>query len=116
MIHLSWLGRDGLVELGELLVQRTHYAREKLTAVDGVEALHEAPVVREFALRIDGDLDAVLEHCAKRGIAAGVPLGDGGLLVAITEQRSKADIDRLADVFAEAVGKTADSRERAGVA
>ena len=49
MIHLSWLGKRGFVELGELLVRRTAYARETLAAVDGVELLHEAPVVREFA-------------------------------------------------------------------
>ena len=39
MIYLSWLGREGIVELGELLVSRTHYARETLTAIDGVEAV-----------------------------------------------------------------------------
>ena len=49
VVYLTWLGRRGLVELGELLLQRTHYAREALTALDGVEALHEQPVVREFA-------------------------------------------------------------------
>ena len=37
MIYLSWLGREGILELGELLVSRTHYARETLTAIDGVE-------------------------------------------------------------------------------
>ena len=54
VVYLTWLGRRGLVELGELLLQRTHYARETLTALDGVEALHEQPVVREFAVRLDG--------------------------------------------------------------
>ena len=49
--YLSWLGRAGLVELGELLVRRTAYARETLGAIDGVAPLHEQPVVREFALR-----------------------------------------------------------------
>ena len=49
MIHLAWLGREGFRELGELLVRRTAYARERLAAVEGVELLHEAPVVREFA-------------------------------------------------------------------
>src|SRR3954469_12564686 len=39
VVYLSWLGRRGLVELGELLLRRTHYARETLTALDGVEAL-----------------------------------------------------------------------------
>ena len=52
VVYLTWLGRRGLVELGELLLQRTHYARETLTAIDGVEALHEQPVVREFAVRL----------------------------------------------------------------
>ena len=51
MIHLAWLGREGFRELGELLVRRTAYARERLAAVEGVELLHEAPVVREFAVR-----------------------------------------------------------------
>jgi glycine dehydrogenase subunit 1 len=53
VIYLSWLGREGLLELGELLLQRTAYAREALTALDGVEPLHEQPVVREFAVRLE---------------------------------------------------------------
>ena len=99
MIYLSWLGRDGIVELGELLVSRTHYARETLTALDGVTALHDQPVVREFALKLDADVLDVIECCAERGVNPGYPLPDNGLLVAITEQRSKADIDRLAEVL-----------------
>ena len=55
MIYLSWLGREGITELGELLVARTHYARETLTALPGVEALHDQPVVREFALKLDAE-------------------------------------------------------------
>ena len=54
VIYLSWLGRQGIVELGELLVQRTAYARKRLAEIDGVELLHEQPVVREFAVRLDG--------------------------------------------------------------
>ena len=52
VVYLSWLGKQGLVELGELLLQRTHYAREQLTALDGVSALHDQPVVREFAVAL----------------------------------------------------------------
>ena len=103
MIYLSWLGRQGIVELGELLVSRTHYARETLTAIDGVELWHDQPVVREFALKLDTDVHEVIEFCAERGVNPGYPLGDNGLLVAITEQRSKADIDRLAEVLKEAL-------------
>jgi glycine dehydrogenase subunit 1 len=103
MIYLSWLGREGIAELGELLVSRTHYAREQLTAIDGVEALHDQPVVREFALKLDADVHDVIEFCAERGVNPGHPLPSNGLLVAITEQRSKDDIDRLAQILTEAL-------------
>ncbi|CAA9473540.1 MAG: Glycine dehydrogenase [decarboxylating] (glycine cleavage system P1 protein) [uncultured Solirubrobacteraceae bacterium] len=115
VVYLSWLGRRGIVELGELMLQRTHYARETLAALDGVDKLHERPVVREFALRLDADVGRVLERCAAAGVNAGYALGRSydeygdGLLVAITEQRSRADIDRLAEVLAAAV-----AAERAG--
>ena len=117
IVYLSWLGRRGLVELGELMARRTAYARERLAALDGVEPLHGAPVVREFALALDAPVDAVLDRCAAAGIAAGYPLGreypehENGLLVAITERRSREDIDRLADVLSRAVAG-ADSRQQ----
>jgi glycine dehydrogenase subunit 1 len=109
VIYLSWLGRQGLVELGELLLQRTAYARDALAAIEGVELLHSQPVVREFAVTLDADVDAVIERCAADGVNPGYPLGrdypefEGGLLVAITEQRSKDDIDRLASTLQAAV-------------
>jgi len=109
LVYLSWLGRRGIVELGELMLQRTHYARETLAALDGVHKLHDRPVVREFALALQAPVDRVLDRCAAAQINAGFALGRAydehpdGLLVAITEQRSRADIDRLADVLGEAV-------------
>jgi glycine dehydrogenase subunit 1 len=109
IVYLSWLGRRGIVELGELLLHRTAYARKALAALDGVELLHEQPVVREFAVRLAAPVDRVIERCAAEGVNPGYPLsadydefGDG-LLVAITEQRSRADIDRLAEVLGAAV-------------
>src|SRR4051795_7868888 len=109
MVHLAWLGRQGYRELGELLVRRTAYARQRLAAVEGVELLHTAPVAREFAVRLEAPVAAVLERCAEQGIAAGYPLGreypeyDDGLLIALTERRNRQDIDRLAEVLGSAV-------------
>ncbi|MDX6721209.1 MAG: glycine dehydrogenase subunit 1 [Solirubrobacteraceae bacterium] len=109
IVYLSWLGRRGIVDLGELMLQRTHYARETLAALDGVHKLHDRPVVREFALRLDAPVDRVLERCAAAGVNAGYALGRSydeypdGLLVAITEQRSRAQIDRFAEVLGNAV-------------
>jgi glycine dehydrogenase subunit 1 len=101
IVYLSWLGKRGLVELGELLVRRTHYAREAL----GLEPINPGPVVREFAVRVP-DLDALCERARAEGIDPGYRLGrdypeyGDGLLVAITERRTRADIDRLAAVVA----------------
>jgi glycine dehydrogenase subunit 1 len=116
VVYLSWVGRRGLVELGELLLQRTHYARERLTALDGVQALHDQAVVREFAVRLDAPVDRVIARCQDRGVNPGYALGrdyeehPDGLLVALTEQRSRADVDRLADVLGEAVAAERSSR------
>jgi glycine dehydrogenase subunit 1 len=107
VIYLSWLGRRGVVELGELLLQRTAYARARLTAIEGVEPLHRRPVVREFAVTLAAPVHRVIDRCQAAGVNPGYPLdGEGyetGLLVAITEQRTREEIDRLAGVLAEAV-------------
>jgi glycine dehydrogenase subunit 1 len=66
-------------------------------------------VVREFAVRLDTPVPAVLDRVAEDGIAAGYWLGrdydeyEDGLLIAITERRSREDIDRLADSLARAI-------------
>jgi glycine dehydrogenase subunit 1 len=111
VVYLTWLGRRGIVELGELLLARTHYARELLCALEGVQPLHSRPVIREFALRLDADVAQVKRRCAAQGVNPGVDLqaitgreeDRGGLLVALTEQRSRADIDRLAEVLGAAL-------------
>jgi glycine dehydrogenase subunit 1 len=114
-IYLSWLGRQGIGELGTLMAQRTSYARERLSALEGVELLHSDPVVREFPVRLAAPVDAVLRRCAERGVNAGYPLGRDypehadGLLVAITERTSARDIDLLAEVLGAAV---ASEREK----
>ena len=66
-------------------------------------------MVREFAIRLDAPVERVLAHCREHGINPGYPLGreypefEDGLLVAITERRTRADIDRLAEVLSDAV-------------
>src|SRR5437764_2690108 len=111
VVYLSWLGRRGIVELGELLLARTAYARSVLASLDGVRLAHEQPVVREFALSLDADVAAVRRRCAEQGINPGAdvqalsgrPEDQGLLLVALTARRTRADIDRLAEALAAAV-------------
>lgn len=120
VIYLSWLGRRGAVELAELMLRRADYARRTLTALPGVRALHDQPVAREFALALDAPVDAVVERCAAEGVNPGHAIGrdypehPDGLLVAVTERRSRADIDRLADVLGRAVAAESRSGSMAG--
>jgi glycine dehydrogenase subunit 1 len=109
VIYLSWLGRRGIVDLCELMLQRTAYAREALAHIPGVEQVHQQPVVREFAVILDAPVERVVERCLAEGVNPGYPLvreypelGDA-LLVAITEQRTRADIDRLAGALERAI-------------
>ncbi|MGH2712853.1 MAG: aminomethyl-transferring glycine dehydrogenase subunit GcvPA [Thermoleophilaceae bacterium] len=101
VVYLSWLGRRGLVELAELMLRRTHYAREAL----GLEAINPGPVAREFAVRVP-DLDGLFERARAQGINPGYRLArdypeyEDGLLVAITERRTREQIDALAAVAA----------------
>jgi glycine dehydrogenase subunit 1 len=84
--------------------------------------LHEAPVVREFAVTLDAPAADVLDRCAAEGIGAGYPLGrdypehENGLLIALTERRSRQDIDRLADVLGAAVADLRGAQVAEGVA
>jgi glycine dehydrogenase subunit 1 len=101
VIYLSWLGKRGIVELGELMLRRTAYAREAL----GAEQVNPGPVVREFAIRLP-DLDEVCERARAQGINPGhrlkyyYPEYEDCLLVAITERRTRKEIDQLASVIA----------------
>jgi glycine dehydrogenase subunit 1 len=102
MIQLAWLGTAGLRELALRCARGTRYAREALTAVPGVELLAPAPTLREFALKLPVPADTVIDRMADEGFLAGVPVGlEGGvvtasgphLLVAVTERRTRAEID-----------------------
>ncbi|GIU96629.1 MAG: putative glycine dehydrogenase (decarboxylating) subunit 1 [Actinomycetota bacterium] len=103
-IYLAWLGPAGLVELGEACLAKAAYAAERLTALPGVElAFGDAPFFKEFALRLPRPSvqvrDALLDH----GFLAGVPDPDDDrvLLVAVTEQRTREEIDALARAMGE---------------
>jgi glycine dehydrogenase subunit 1 len=113
VVYLSWLGRRGLVELAELIARRTAYTRDTLLTLEGVSALHEQPVVREFAVSLGlpdrASVARVIARCATERVTPGYALGRDypeyadGLLVAVTEQRSREDIDRLVEVLGRAL-------------
>jgi len=108
-IYLATLGRRGLVRVGELSAAKAHYAAERLAKVPGVALRFGAPFFKEFTLKLPKPPERLVARLAKQGFLAGVPLKtfDRGLadclLVAVTEKRTKAEIDAFAAAFEKAV-------------
>jgi glycine dehydrogenase subunit 1 len=108
-IYVSTLGKQGLVEVGEQSVAKAHYAAERLAAIPGVSLRFSAPFFKEFVLKLPVSPDRVVARLLKSKVLAGVPLGRFDrslrdcLLVAVTERRTRADIDAFADALAKAV-------------
>ena len=105
-VYLSWLGPQGLVELGEACLAGAAYAADRLAAA-GVELAHPGAVYgKEFAVRV-AEPEQVAARLAADGYLVG-PVVDVGeerlLLVAVTEQRTRDEIDALATAFAAAAG------------
>jgi glycine dehydrogenase subunit 1 len=108
-IYLATLGKRGLVEVGELSAAKAHYAAERLTGIPGVSLRFPGPFFKEFALKLPVSPDRVVGKLLKQRILGGVPLkrfdrtlGDC-LLVAVTEKRTRAEIDAFADALTKAV-------------
>ena len=102
-VQLAWLGTSGLGELALRCARGTRYAREALLAIDGVEPHNDAPVFREFAVTTPTLGEIVVERMAEEGFLAGIPLGEEygerGLLISVTERRTRDEIDAFAAAF-----------------
>jgi glycine dehydrogenase subunit 1 len=108
-IYLATLGKRGLVRVGELSAAKAHYAADRLAQVPGVSLRFAAPFFKEFTLRLPRPPERVASRLAKARILAGLPLktfdrklGDC-LLVAVTERRTRAEIDQFAAALEKAV-------------
>src|SRR3989442_1372381 len=108
-IYLAILGRRGLARVGELSLAKAHYAAERLGQVPGVSLRFSAPFFKEFTLKLPKSPERVVARLARGRILAGVPLkpfdrrlGDC-LVVAVTEKRTKEEIDAFAEALARMV-------------
>ena len=105
LIFLTSLGKEGFRELALLNRDKAEYAKENLTAIDGVSLVNDGATFNEFTLRLPKSATEVVERLMAQGIAAGLPLGnyepemEECLVVTVTEKRSKVEIDRLADAL-----------------
>ncbi|HLU24197.1 MAG TPA: aminomethyl-transferring glycine dehydrogenase subunit GcvPA [Longimicrobiales bacterium] len=109
-VYLAAVGRAGLQRVAETSLRGAHYAFERITALDGFEPLFPGGrFFKEFAVRTPRPARELVARARQHGILAGIPLDrfggrlgvDDGLLIAVTEKRSRAEIDRLVEVLAD---------------
>ncbi len=109
-IYMALMGKSGLRKVGELALAKAHYCAERLTGIPGVALrFPRAPFFEEFVLQLPKSPERVVKRLLREKILAGIPLKRFDrtlrdcLLVAVTEKRTKAEIDSFADALRRAV-------------
>lgn len=109
-VHLAALGPAGLKETAELCLQKAHYAATELAKVPGIKLKYPGkPFFKEFTIEVPGNAEPVLAKLLDRGYHAGLALGRwypalaNCISIAVTEKRTKAEIDGLVKAFREAL-------------
>ncbi|MBI2553253.1 MAG: aminomethyl-transferring glycine dehydrogenase subunit GcvPA [Candidatus Rokubacteria bacterium] len=108
-IYVALLGKQGLRKVGELALAKAHYAAEALTKIPGVRLRFTAPFFKEFVLQLPKSPERVVKRLAKEKILAGIPLKPFDrtlkdcLLVAVTEKRTRQEIDMFVQALSQAV-------------
>ena len=93
-VYMSLMGKQGLKEAAELSYAGAHYLCDKLQRTGKFRLTYDKPFFNEFLVKYDGDVDALYQRLIEVGILGGVKM-DGGLLFAVTEKRTKEEIDNL---------------------
>ena len=96
-VYMSLMGRQGLKEAAELSYAGAHYLCDELLKTGRFKLAYNQPFFNEFFVKYDGDVDTLYQRFIEAGILGGVRIEDG-LLFAVTEKRTKEEIDNLVKV------------------
>lgn len=102
LVYMCLTGRGGLKKVAKLCMEKAEYAKKKLSEIKGVEVKTSSPTFNEFVIKLPCDPNDIIGKLIDKGIAAGFPLGryyddlENYLLVAVTEKRTKEEIDMYA--------------------
>lgn len=108
-VYMALIGETGIKEVARLCYDKAHYLAKKLTEIDGVELVHPEPFFKEFAIRTPRSADSLVLDLAAQGFLAGVPISvfhpeiTDELLIAVTEKRTKSEMDNFAETVSESV-------------
>ena len=91
-IHLSWLGPQGLYEIGYQAIQKASYMKQALMN-NGFNILNNSTSLREFLIQTNRSSEDIILEMGDKGFLAGIKYSDNEILVAVTEKRTKEQID-----------------------
>ena len=103
-VYMSAQGKTGLAQVANLCLQKSHYAQTQIAALPGYEPIFTGPFFKEFAIRCPDDPVTINKRLLEKGILGGLPLKPyfpespelkNAMLLCVTEQRSKEEIDTL---------------------
>jgi glycine dehydrogenase subunit 1 len=97
-IYMSLMGKQGLKEAAELSYAGAHYLCDELLKTGRFSLAYDQPFFNEFVVSYDGDLDALEHRLLEHGIFGGVRIGDHELMIAVTEKRTKEEIDHFTEL------------------
>ncbi|HDR05531.1 MAG TPA: aminomethyl-transferring glycine dehydrogenase subunit GcvPA [Candidatus Marinimicrobia bacterium] len=104
-IYMALMGKNGLRKVAELCAHKAHYLMDEICKVDGFSRAYNAPFFKEFVIKTPRPSREILIQAAKENILFGIPLErffperTHELLIAVTEKRTKADLDVLVNFF-----------------
>ena len=95
-IYLSVMGKEGLKEAAQMSVDGAHYLYEKLIQSGKFKPAFNQPFFNEFCVKyVGGDLDQLHQRLLDNGILGGIKMADDMLMLAVTEKRTKEEVDLL---------------------
>ncbi|MBR5062550.1 MAG: aminomethyl-transferring glycine dehydrogenase subunit GcvPA [Prevotella sp.] len=100
-IYLSVMGKEGLKEAAELSYAGAHYLCDCLLKDPRFRLKYQQPYFNEFCVTYDGDIESLQKRCVNKGFMAGVKVDEHTLMLAVTEQRMKEEIDELVNIMTE---------------
>lgn len=101
-VYLSLMGKQGIAKVADLCLQKAHYAQERITAIPGYSLAFDRPFFKEFAVKCPVPAGEIIQKLLGKGYLAGIDLGkyypqmEDCLLVAVTEKRTRQEIDAFA--------------------
>jgi glycine dehydrogenase subunit 1 len=106
-VYLALMGRSGLTQVAELCIQKAHYLQEKICELPGYSALNNAPFFKEFVVEAPLPAKKIIQKAVDQMIYAGIDLGTyfperkNQLLIAVTEKRTKEELDKFVAFLAD---------------